>query len=214
MARYIKSEMNDLNGKESRQVYYRMKIEGNMDMDQLVERIANPGSGLDRGTVVHVLDAVSRQLAYSMAAGQSVTIEGIGTFKARLGMKKGKEVDSIDAKTKRNAQSIEVNGIHYRADKELVSRTNRHCDLERGGVNRVGRSPYTAEERLARAQAYLETHHCMHIADYMALTKLKRTSATTELQRLSSDPSSGIRAEGWGCHRIYVRREPMERSNG
>lgn len=214
MARYIKSEMNDLNGKESRQVYYRMKIEGNMDMDQLVERIAYPGSGLDRGTVVHVIDAVARQLAYSMAAGQSVTIEGIGTFKARLGMKKGKEVDSIDAKTKRNAQSIEVNGIHYRADKELVSRTNRHCDLERGGVNRVGRSPYTAEERLARAQAYLETHHCMHIADYMALTKLKRTSATTELQRLSSDPSSGIRAEGWGSHRIYVRREPMERSNG
>ena len=214
MARYIKSEMNDLNGKESRQVYYRMKIEGNMDMDWLVERIACPGSGLDRGTVVHVIDAVARQLAYGMAAGESVTIEGIGTFKARLGMKKGKEVDAIDAKTKRNAQSIEVNGIHYRADKELVSRTNRHCDLERGGVNRVERSPYTAEERLARAQTYLGTHRSMHIADYMAITRLKRTSATTELQRLSSDPASGIRAEGRGSHRIYVRREPTERSNG
>ena len=208
MAQYIKQEMNALNGESGKQVYYRMKIERNLDMDGFVERVAHDGSGLSRASVLHVMEAVADQLARCMAEGQSVTIEGIGTFKPRLGVVKGKELDAIDAtKPQRNAQSIEVNGVHFRTDKKLVRKTNRHCTLTRGGISRIKHSSYTEEERLTLALNYLNEHVFMHVSDYMKLTGLKRTSATMELKQFSRDPESGIDTEGRGSHRVYVRRK-------
>lgn len=99
-----------------------------------MERITYPGSGLSKGNVMQVMTTVAEYLAYCMAEGQSVTLDGIGTFTPRLGVAKDKEIDSLDGdEPKRNARSIEVNGINYRADKELVRETNLRCDLRRGG---------------------------------------------------------------------------------
>ena len=85
MAEYIKQEMCDLNGTGEKPVYYRMKIQRNMDMEDFVERITYPGSGLSRGSVIQVMTTVAEHLAYCMAEGQSVTLDGIGTFTPRLG---------------------------------------------------------------------------------------------------------------------------------
>ena len=193
MAEYIKQEMCDLNGTGEKPVYYRMKIQRNMDMEDFVERITYPGSGLSRGSVIQVMTTVAEHLAYCMAEGQSVTLDGIGTFTPRLGVVKDKEIDSLDGdEPKRNARSIEVNGINYRADKELVRETNLRCDLE---------------ERRTRALDYLHEHPFLRIQDYMAITGLKRSSANRELLRLSSDPASGLTISGYGSHRGYVRRK-------
>lgn len=207
MARYIKQEMNDLNGAGEKRVFYRMKIEQNVDMEHFVERIARPGSGMSKGDVLQVMTAVAEHLAYCMAEGESVTLDGIGTFKPRLGVVKGKEIDTMDGEEpKRNARSIEVSGVSFRADKELVRETRMRCDLSRGGVCRVWRSPFTEEERLDRALRFLEEHPFMCVQDYMDITGMKRTSATLELRRLSGDPTSGIGISGRGCHRVYVRK--------
>ena len=196
MAEYIKQEMCDLNGTGEKPVYYRMKIQRNMDMEDFVERITYPGSGLSRGSVIQVMTTVAEHLAYCMAEGQSVTLDGIGTFTPRLGVVKDKD-----------ARSIEVNGINYRADKELVRETNLRCDLRRGGISRVWKSPFTEEERRMRALDYLHEHPFLRIQDYMAITGLKRSSANRELLRLSSDPASGLTISGYGSHRVYVRRK-------
>ena len=196
MAEYIKQEMCDLNGTGEKPVYYRMKIQRNMDMEDFVERITYPGSGLSRGSVIQVMTTVAEHLAYCMAEGQSVTLDGIGTFTPRLGVAKDKEIDSLDGdEPKRNARSIEVNGINYRANKELIRETNLRCDLRRGGISRVRKSDY------------LDEHPFLRIQDYMAVTGLKRSSANRELLRLSSDPTSGITLSGYGSHRVYVRRK-------
>ena len=96
MAEYIKQEMCDLNGTGEKPVYYRMKIQRNMDMEDFVERITYPGSGLSRGSVIQVMTTVAEHLAYCMAEGQSVTLDGIGTFTPRLGVAKDKEIDSLE----------------------------------------------------------------------------------------------------------------------
>ena len=75
MAEYIKQEMCDLNGTGEKPVYYRMKIQRNMDMEDFVERITYPGSGLSRGSVIQVMTTVAEHLAYCMAEGQSVTLD-------------------------------------------------------------------------------------------------------------------------------------------
>ena len=72
MAEYIKQEMCDLNGTGEKPVYYRMKIQRNMDMEDFVERITYPGSGLSRGSVIQVMTTVAEHLAYCMAEGQSL----------------------------------------------------------------------------------------------------------------------------------------------
>lgn len=53
MAEYIKQEMCDLNGTGEKPVYYRMKIQRNMDMEDFVERIPTPDR-LSRGSVIQV----------------------------------------------------------------------------------------------------------------------------------------------------------------
>ncbi|WP_455634481.1 HU family DNA-binding protein [Parabacteroides sp.] len=207
MARYIKQEMSDLDGTGKKRVFYRMKIERNVDMEHFVERITHPGSGLSKGNVLQVMASVAGQLACCMAEGESVTLEGIGTFTPRLGLVKDKEIDALDGdEPKRNARSIEVNGVGFRADKELVTETKLRCDLRRGGITRVRKSPFSEEERLARALDFLKERPFMRLQDYMEITGLKRTTASLELRRLSDDPESGIGISGRGSHRVYVRK--------
>lgn len=130
--------MNDLDGKGGKRVYYRMKIEENIDTNQFMDEIAYPGSGLSRASVVSVMTAMAEHLARLMADGRSVTIDGIGTFKPTLGVVKDKEVETLDRdEPKRNAQSLKVNGVSFRADKKLVRNTNRRCNLTRGGTSHI-----------------------------------------------------------------------------
>ena len=177
-------------------------------MDELVKQIARPGSGLSEGTVWHVLTTLTERMASVMAEGQSVTVDGLGTFKPALGIVANKEVDTLDGKEpKRNARSIEVQDVNFKVDKQLVRAIDQRCYLHRGGVSRVHQSPYSEQERLALALQFIDTHHLLRVADYVQLTGLGRTKATQELRHFSSDPASGLCHTGYGSHKVYVRRQ-------
>ena len=49
MAKYFKQEMPDLRNTGEKKFYYRMKVNENIDFDELVRRLTYPGSGLDKG---------------------------------------------------------------------------------------------------------------------------------------------------------------------
>lgn len=211
MAKYIKQEMIDLNGSGEQKVFYRIKTRQNLNAKQFIDKLIHPGSGLSEGNVMHVLTAMAEELAYYMGQGYSVTIDGVGTFKPTIGVAKDKEMDDLDGNTpKRNARSLVVNGVNFRASKELIRETGRHCNLEKGGTSRLRRSPYTKEERLALARTYLAEHHLMRVADYAELTGLSRTRATTELQEFRRDANSGITFTGGGSSKVYVLSDKKE----
>ena len=210
MAEYIKQEMPDLTGKGEPACYYRMKINRNVTMEDFIEDVAQPGSGLNPGTVKHVITQVSKKLAWLMADGNSVTIEGLGTFKAALGVSRFKEMDTLEGdEAKRNAQSIEGNGVNFRVDPALVRQTDLYCTLHRGKSCRLHKSPYTREERLALALKFLDGHAQMCVDDYVRLTGLSRTTAVRELKAFREDPQSGIDFRGFGSHKVYVRRRTV-----
>ena len=209
MAEYIKQEMNDPQGKGEKKVYYRMRIYKNVGMDELVKQIARPGSGLSEGTVWHVLTTLAERMAYMMAEGQSVTLDGVGTFKPALGVTPDKEIDTLDGKEpKRNARSIEVQDVNFKVDKQMVRAIDERCDLRRGGISRIRTSPYSEEQRLALALQFIDTNQLLRVTDYMQLTGLGRTKATQELRHFCSDPQSGLDFIGRGSHKVYVRRQP------
>ena len=206
MAKYIKQEMTDLSGKGEEKVYYRLQSERNIDFNALAEYVGRHNGMMSKGLVINVMEHVVDAMAELIGKGHSVTIDGLGTFRASLGLAEDKEMDTFDGdETKRNARSLRLTGINYRADKVLIREANRHCKLERAGESRLHHSPYTKEERLKLALQYMEEHGAMRVAEYMELTGLSRTKATLELKEFRQDLSSGITFIGRGSAKVYVK---------
>lgn len=207
MAKYIKQEFKSINNESEASAYYRMETSRRMTMAEFIKEISFPGYGISEATAVQVLSQTATSLARLMAHGCAVTIDGIGTFKATIGVCKDKEQDAFVAnEPQRNAQSLEVNGVHYRADKALIKAVRSQCTLERGKQSRIKRSPYTLEERIGRAIAFIEEHGYMRTRDYAELNELSLSTATVELRKVRKEESSGIKAIGRGSSLIYVKR--------
>ena len=207
MAKYIKQEMIDFSGKGEEKVYYRLQTERNIDFKELTQQIEEHHNLMNRGLVKSVMAYVVDEMAELLGKGHSVTIDGLGTFRASIGLEEDKEIDTFNGDdTKRNARSLRLTGINYRTDKELIKKANRHCKLERAGVVRVNRSPYTKEERLQKALDYLEEYKVLKVSQYMELTGLAHTTAANELRAFSQDASSGIISVGRRPAVVYVKR--------
>lgn len=207
MPKYIKQELPDLRGTGEKKIYYRLKTERNIDFKHFVQSLNRVNNGISEADAIRVLLASAEHLAELLGQGHSVTLAGIGTFKATIGLEEDKELDTLDGQeTKRNSRSLKLKGVNFRADKELVKSARTKCDLKREGTSRIRRSPYTKAKRLEMALEYLEKHGAMRVPDYMELTGLSRTTATLELQEFRRDASSGIGFVGRGSAKVYVKR--------
>jgi len=207
MAKYIKQEVPDFRKTGEQKVFYRLKTERNVGSREFIDRLCSHHAGISRGDAMRVLTSASETLAELLAGGYSVSLDEWGTFKATIGLERGKEPDKIDGdEPQRNAQSLCLNGVNFQADKKLVRNASRWCKLERGGVTRVRRSPYTKEERLQRAWDYLEKYKVLKVRTYMELTGQAHTTAACELREFSRDALTGICAVGRGAAVVYVKR--------
>lgn len=205
MAQYVKQEMPDLTGAGENKCYYRLQIRRNLSSSEFIKRAASHG-GLNESILQHALSDLVDQLAEDLADGYSVTLDGIGTFRASLGVREDKEMDTIDGEeTKRNARSIQVTNVRYRSDKSLVNEVNLRCKLSRAGVGRVNRSPYSKDERLAMAQGYLAEHPVLRVKTYAELVHISPSSASKELRLFASNSASGIKGDGRGNTKVYVK---------
>ena len=207
MAKYIKQEVPDMKKTGEQKVFYRMKVERNIDFQEFIRNVCSHHKGITRGEALRVLVSASETLAELLGEGYSVTLDDWGTFKATIGLEEGKEIDTLDGdESKRNARSLYLNGVNFQADKKLVRNARRRCKLERAGVVRVNRSPYTIEERLQKALEYLEENKVLKVSQYMELTGLAHTTAANELRTFSRDTSSGIISVGRRPAVVYVKR--------
>ena len=200
-----------MNGSDEPKVYYRLQTNRNIDTKEFVKHISRNGAVTDRAEIEGAILRIASGLAELLGDGYSVTIDGVGTFKAGLGLKEDKEMDTFDGdETKRNARSIQLTHIRYRADKGLIVEAYQHCRLERAGESRLCQSPYTKEERLKLALEFLENRGAMRVADYVEMTGLSRSVANQELIEIRRDPSSGISFIGRGNNKVYVKRMKAE----
>lgn len=207
MASYEMQESNLPNEEGRRVLFPRMRLWGQLNLDQIAESISR-SSTFSVGDVKGVVRALSETVAAGMGEGRSVKIEGLGVFTPVLGLRKGfeRETGEADA-TRRNAAGIYVKGVRFKADKHLVAQTDDRCSLERSTRKfRKSSARYTPEERLQMARDYLEEHPFLSVADYCRLTGLLRNLAAQELKRWADDEASGLAGKGSGTHRVYVKR--------
>lgn len=205
MPQYIKKEMPDMSGTGEKKAYYKLKTWRKLDSDEFVKRSSSIHRAYGKSVIQGVLTAVCEHLAYEISNGYSVKIDGLGTFTAKLGVRKDKEMESFEeGSTKRNALSIEVQGILFRADKNLISEIDRNCDLERGGEERLRKPKTTLEQRTEKARQFLRKNAFMHVDEYASLTGLSYSTASRELRKIASDPTSGIISQGRKSGKLYL----------
>lgn len=207
MAEYDMQEMTLPNEEGKRVLFPRMRLWGQTELEELAERISY-ASSFTKGDIVGLVRALSDSIAAEMAMGRSVKIEGIGIFTPALGLRKGKERETgEEGESKRNAMSICLKDINFKADKEFIRNTARRCTLERSKHKfRRSQQKYTPEERLKLAQEYLTAHSYMTVADYSRLTGLLHVTAARELVRLAQEEGSGIGSTGKWSHKVYVAK--------
>ena len=188
-------EMPDMKKEGETLLYPRMEITGTCET-----------STFNRAEVRVALDLITGTMARFMAEGRSVRIEGIGLFTPTLTLKKGREREDAEGNSpRRNAASIKIGGINFRADRTLINETNTLCNLERGsGVKKHRRPKTTAEERLAMAKKYLEENPFITVSEYSKMADLNRTTAAKELKAWAADTESGIAIKGLGTHKVYI----------
>ena len=202
-AKYIKKEVPDLNGTGHTHACYKMKTTS-MSHKGFVDLCAREGS-MPKDAIEGVLALIHEKLALSLAEGFSVKIDGLGTFTAKLGVRDDMLPDTFEPGTRsRNAQSIELTGVAYRADSGLVRTARDKCTLVSDGESRIRKSKFTLQERMEKARQYLQEHTLMRVTDYAWLTGLSRTSASLELRRIVQDPASGITFTGQRSHKYYI----------
>jgi predicted histone-like DNA-binding protein len=205
MAKYIKKEIVDLNGKGATQAYYRMKTWRKLETEEFVKRCHDLNGAFSESILKGALAALTQQLAYELANGYSVKLDGLGVFNAKIGLCKDKEQDDFSEDgTRRNAASLQVTGVSLKVDKELVKAINKDCDLERGDDERLSRQTYTLEQRIERARDFIRKNGYMRSYEYAQLNGLAKSTASRELIRITSDPRSGIRSEGSKCSKLYL----------
>jgi len=207
---YVMKEMPDLNGTGERVLYPQFAQIEQITTHQLAESIRGK-STYSEGEIEGLIRMIAQEMVHELALGHSVKLDGIGTFTPSLALQPGKEREEPDGEGRhRNARSILVGNVNFRAEKKLVQEVNLHCRPVRAPWKaRRSSQKYTEEERLALALHYLEEQPYLSVADYQRLTGLLRTAATEELRRWAKQPDTGIEAAGRGSHRVYVRRKEM-----
>lgn len=207
-AEYTMQEMNNLHQDGETLLYPRMIIRDCCGTEELASTISEESS-FTPGEVMGMMRQLCRKMAAAMAEGRSVKLDGLGTFSPSLALRKGRERETTDGSGKRrNAGSIEVGSVNFRADRMMVQEINHRCHLERSPRKFVRHvSKFTPEERLAKAQQFLEEHPMMTVSDYTRMTGLSRTMAGQELRKWYTTPGSGIDIAGSGSHRVYIKRK-------
>lgn len=206
MIKYYQQEMPDLSKTGEKKSYYRLQSTHNISYDELLKHISRGRGSVDEGTIVSSVIQLVETMVQYMTLGHSVTIDGLGTFRCSLGMKDGKKVkEPEEGGPKVTIDSIEVKTVRFKPDKKFVDELNDTIHMESGGYKKLRKIQSTLEERRQLALQFLEENPWISVRDYMQLTHLKRTAATTELRQLAQTADSGIKAYGRGSHRVYIK---------
>lgn len=193
-------EMPDLRGEGKSVKYPKMVIDHCYSLRELSEEIAR-GTTYGVGEIEGLVETIARVMAEKMAWGNSVRLDGIGIFSPKLALKPEVLREGEDGR-RRNAASLRVAGINFRADKRLVYRCDKECTPSRAQARRYTKRSEDRSGRVERLLKHLNSDGFITIREYAALTQLERTSAGAELRELASE--GVVLVQGRGSHLLYT----------
>ena len=94
MAQYIKKEMADMRQMGVKQVCYKLKSNGTVELEELARECAR-GTTFAEGEVKGIVLTLVEEMADSMARGMSVSIDGLGTLTPKIGLREEAEAEVL-----------------------------------------------------------------------------------------------------------------------
>ena len=207
MAKYTMRQVPQGLGKHPSQ-HPRLISEGRLSTEDLSERIAE-GCTFSRAEIEGVLQLLGEELAKRLVDGYIVHIDGVGSFRPKLGYRKDVAPPEGEETATRNATSLELADVRFHADRRLIQRTRRVCRLQRAPHRSYTHPQEGREQRLSQLLSYLRTHHVLTRSEYVKLTGLSPTAATAELKTFVT--AGHIVRKGSASHSTYRLPQPTEK---
>lgn len=164
---------------------------------QLAELVASHGT-LSRGNVKTALNDLAEVMAGLLKEGKTISIPSLGSFKLSIG------TDSeIPPDSDRRMQSINVRGVNFQPDQELLDAIGKPTFLWKPTTG-VAIAP-TLEQIIPQLLTYFNAHDSITRDEFERIFGLKRTTAYMRLKELKE--MGVIQTVGNGRERKYVRKQ-------
>ncbi len=206
---YTFQEMPDMDKTGERKVYPKAihcsRIQNDFFMGGLSHRTT-----YGVGTIEGVVNELTEELDAYLTNGHSVKVDGLGTFNIALGMKDGREAETLkEAGDRYDTNGVYIKTINFIPDPRWLYRLRRRTELHKvGEVKALHPHRNTLEERRQMVLEYLDHHPYITVRVYMHLAYVPHTRACKELKQFATEPDGCIRSSGSGCHKVYVKCPP------
>ena len=151
--------------------------------DNIVEKM-HRWNHLDKGLVEAVLIDLAGLMEEELAEGNSVSLEGIGTFSLQIANDKTRrEVEDLDNV---HAKTVVVKDVTFRASKELKQGIQRRAVFER--TRYVDQSvQYSRAELESLLREYFKSNETMDRRDFQRIALQKPRTAQRRLKELEEE---------------------------
>ena len=198
-------------------VYPKIKFSTHLCYERVMSNMRMFNGTLGEGVIRSVFSAFSEAIMCWLPLGHTMKIDGLGTFSLSLGfdtstrseeVEMWRQEDEYFEDPKLKYRHVCIKGINFKPDPELLREMNIQTSFNRVGVEvEVPKSsPYSREERLAKAKGIIRSLGYMTLTDYALATKQSKSSASKDLSQIVTDANSGITVRGQGSHKIWVEK--------
>ncbi len=206
MAQYVMEKLSEGMLGEGERIYPKLVNAGVAGIGEIADLIEH-STTFHSSDVKGMLEALARVIAAEVAQGRTVRLDGLGTFRAVLGLVEKDRRQEWKTETDRLAtgRNVRVKTVNFRPDNRMLREVDDRISLERvGNLERPPRPQSTMAERLAMLRTYCAEHHFIRVSSYADLTGLSRTTASRELRTFAADPETGVTGMGRGAAKVYV----------
>lgn len=216
MANYILKELPGEMTEGRTVIYPKLQKFPMFDYGLVIQHMCRFSRILNEGIIRAVFEALITEMMCQMTLGHSIKIDGLGVFSLSLGFDTSKASEekiasmqefSDDCDPQLKYRHVCIKSINFRPDPELLREMNRQTTFHSAGVEIVTprKSPYTPEERLAKAKKIIEKQGFMTLSDYAEEVGLSMSGASRDLRQIVANPSSGIIVWGDHTHKVWVK---------
>ena len=209
MADYFMQKMPQLNGITSTRYYPKMKTTSVKSLQDFATHM-QAGTSFTEADVKGLISGLANYIAQETARGNSVRLDGIGSFSAKLSLKN--EEDGVsEVAIKRNGASVCLSKINFRVHPNLVRQANALCRPNRTRKKAAILSHESMEARLEAAYTFIAANGFIRGYNYAERTGLNREAARKELNAFYKAGKLGIR--GRATQKVYVKTEERKANN-
>lgn len=131
------------------------------------------------GTITAVLQGLSEVLAWSLADGYTIGIDGLGSFSLQIQKNDRTEVEDL---TDIHAMSVDVKGVTFQPSKTLMTEISRKAKFMRADHD-VKSVKWKDGELEQAIRDYLASHKTMTRYDFQHYAQLSASTATRRIKK-------------------------------